>query len=412
MDQLSIMKHLKKVILIGGGVSGLAAGGLLARRGLNVKLLEANNKLGGCCASTEIDGYSFNDGALFLGMPSLLDHTFEQLGLDRTSLLPIRKIAKNMTTRLPNGTAVTLGEDSDLIISNEKRPGNNVQLQGELQHMLQKWKPILHLFEEEIIPQPLSLSRLLIKGWPYLLQLRGSLASELYRLFSDDAVRAAMSGVLLYWGVPPEKAPVLSILALTSILSMGLFLPEGGMGRIPEALAQGMRCYGGEICLNSKVKRIEVGNGKVCGVEVEGQGLVEADAVISTVSAMATFHWLTKPDDAHPRIRRKLQSVSLSHKALSLQLGLANRINVESHSMNILPMMEEHYKFFKPVMMTTPGWRMPFQQLQCQNWRAVTEASSNYIHRFPKTSLQMRGVSGKKRNSLHPRLLPCHVIMI
>ena len=88
------MKHIRKVIIIGGGVSGLAAGGLLARRGLNVKLLEANNKLGGCCASTEIHGYSFNDGAIILGMPSLLDHTFEQLGLDRTSLLPICKIMK------------------------------------------------------------------------------------------------------------------------------------------------------------------------------------------------------------------------------------------------------------------------------------------------------------------------------
>lgn len=218
------MKHSKKVIVIGGGVSGLAAGGLLARRGFNVKLLEANNKLGGCCGSTEIDGYSFNEGAIFFGMPSLFDHTFEQLGLDRTSLLPICKITKNMTTLLPNGTTVTIGEESDVNIRSKKGSGDNARLQTELVRMLQKWRPILRLFEEEIIPQPLSLSRLLIRGWPYLLQLRGTLASELYRLFSDDAVRAAMSGVLLYAGVPPEKAPVLSILALASILSGGVIL--------------------------------------------------------------------------------------------------------------------------------------------------------------------------------------------
>ena len=342
------MKHIKKVIIIGGGVSGLAAGGLLARRGLNVKLLEANNKLGGCCGSTEIDGYSFNDGAIFLGMPSLLDHTFNELGLERTSLLPIHKITRNMTTQLPNGTVVTIGEDSDLIMRNEKEPANNAHLQAELQHMLQKWKPVLRLFEEEIIPNPLSLSQLLIKGWPYLFQLRGTLAAELYRLFRDDSVRAAMSGVLLYAGVPPEKAPVLSILSLISILNSGLFLPKGGMGKSPEALSQGMRGYGGEICLQSKVQRIIVQNGRVCAVEVEGQGLIEADAVISTASAMATFNWLMNPDDIPYKMRRKLQSASLSHKALSLQVGLANRIDVESHSMNILPMMEEHYKFFKP----------------------------------------------------------------
>src|SRR5512133_2452567 len=144
-----------------------------------------------------------------------------------------------------------------------------------------------------------------------------------------------LSGVLLYAGVPPEKAPVLSILALVSILSAGLFLPEGGMGMIPHALSQGMQRYGGEICLDSKVQRILVRNGKVWGVEVKRQGLVEADAVISTVSAMATFGWLMQPEEVHPSTRRKLRSASLSHKALSRQLGLTNRIDAESHSMNV-----------------------------------------------------------------------------
>lgn len=132
-----------------GGVSGLAAGGLLALKGLNVGPLEANNKLSGCCANTEMDGYSFNDGTIFLGMPSTLDHHFQQLGRDRTSLLPIRKMTKNMTTLLPNGTAVTIGEDSDVSIRTAKGLGNNTRLQVELDRMLQKWKPALRFFEEE-----------------------------------------------------------------------------------------------------------------------------------------------------------------------------------------------------------------------------------------------------------------------
>ena len=43
------MTSIKTVGIIGGGVAGLAAGGLLARAGIKVTLFEANEKIGGCC---------------------------------------------------------------------------------------------------------------------------------------------------------------------------------------------------------------------------------------------------------------------------------------------------------------------------------------------------------------------------
>ena len=63
------MGKINTVAIIGGGVSGLSAGELLSRKGLRVKLFEANDKLGGSCANTEIGGYTFHDGALYLAFP-------------------------------------------------------------------------------------------------------------------------------------------------------------------------------------------------------------------------------------------------------------------------------------------------------------------------------------------------------
>ncbi|MEW6402399.1 MAG: NAD(P)/FAD-dependent oxidoreductase [Chloroflexota bacterium] len=339
------MGRIRKVIVIGGGVSGLAAGGLLARKGIDVQLFEAKDKLGGCCANTRLGGYSFNDGAMYLAMPGMLDYVFEQLGLDRVMLLPLHKITKNMTTRLPGGVLVTMGDGLDVSVCNGDV--DCTLLQSELQNMMRKWEPVLRLFEEDILRHPLSLVRMLTKGWPYLLQLRGTVASELYRLFSNDAVRAAMSGTMLYAGVPPEKMPVLSLLGLVSMMKTGLFLPDGGMQQIPEALSQAMKRYGGEIHLQSRIERIVVQGDRVHGAEVQGQGLFQADAVISTVSGMATFNWLMRPGDVPFRMRRMVQTAPVSHKGLSVQLGLANPVEAQSHSMNILPMMEEHYKFFQ-----------------------------------------------------------------
>lgn len=342
------MRKIETVAIIGGGVSGLSAGGLLSRKGLKVKLFEANEKLGGCCANTNLAGYTFNDGALYLALPGVLDHVFERLGLDRPSLLPLRKIVANETTTLPDGAVVSIFDGLNVTVKKGNAEVDRTKLQKELRSMLKKWEPVLHLFADDIMIHPFSLSRLMVKAWRHLHKFRGTVASEINKLFSDEAVRAAMAGVLLYTGLPPRKTPVFQILGLVSMLSDGFYVPEGGMGKIPEALSKSLKNNGGEIFLNSKIREIKVRNGSVYGLEVEGQGLVEADGVVSTVSGMVTFGSLLNPEDVSADMRRKVQNAPLSHKALCLQLGLSNLVGPCSHSNSILPTMDEQYKVFTP----------------------------------------------------------------
>ena len=63
------------------------------------------------------------------------------------------------------------------------------------------------IFADDILMHPLSLPRFIAKGWRYLHRLRGTAASHLNHSFSNEAVRAAMSGTLLYTGIPPDKMP-------------------------------------------------------------------------------------------------------------------------------------------------------------------------------------------------------------
>lgn len=352
------MSKMKTVAIIGGGVSGLSAGGLLARKGLKVKLFEANDKLGGSCANTNISGYTFHDGALYLAFPGVLEHVLETLGLDRPSLLPLRKITASQTTILPDGTVVTFGDGLDVTIKGSNEEARKARLQKELNNMLKKWEPVFRLFADDILLHPFSLSRLIAKGWRQLTKLRGSVASEINHLFSDEAVRAAMSGVTLFAGKPPQNTPVESILGLVAMLTDGFYLPEGGMGKIPDALSHALRNNGGETFLNTKINKIVVKNGRVQGLEVDGQGLVEVDAVLSTVSGMLTFGSLLNQEDVPNSLRRKVQSVPLSHKALGVQLGLTNRVDVQSHSNSILPMMDKQYQVFIPNEDDVKWWPM------------------------------------------------------
>ncbi|MGZ5584872.1 MAG: phytoene desaturase family protein, partial [Usitatibacter sp.] len=208
---------MTRVAVIGGGLAGLAAARLLCGRGVEVHLYEANGKPGGCCATTRVDGYAFNDGALFLALPGMLDRLFEQLGLDRASLLPLRRIEAPQRTVLPDGTAVTFHAEPFITIEGgADAAAATAQAREELRAFLRKWDPLLRILGDDILTQPLSLPRFIAKTWRHLPLLRGSVASSLDRAFSNEAVRAAMSGALLYTGAPSDQAPAISLLALAA----------------------------------------------------------------------------------------------------------------------------------------------------------------------------------------------------
>jgi phytoene desaturase len=335
-----------KVIVIGAGVAGLTAGSYLARNGFQVTVLEANPKIGGCCGTTEIDGYTFNDGAQYLIYPNLLDLVFSQLGFDRQELIPLRRVTTPATTHLPNGTSVSIGEDFQITVEN-----GDISIplaQRELAHLFKKWAPVDEILTgEEFMLSPLSAGKLLSKAWMHLPKFARTLKGELEQNFSEPLFRSALAAHVLYAGAPLDKLPAVSIIALVNGLKDGMALPEGGMGKIPEALAYTFEQYGGEIHVNTRVKNIRIQNGRVCGVQVDKRRFVEADFVISTVNAMATYQFLLEESDQPKQLVRKAKRTPLSMSAFCVQLGVSNPLDVTSHIHYYAPILNDLNQFFQ-----------------------------------------------------------------
>jgi len=68
----------KKVIVIGAGFAGLSAATTLAKKGVDVTLLEKNNSIGGRARKLEIDGFTFDMGPSWYWMPDVFENYFKQ----------------------------------------------------------------------------------------------------------------------------------------------------------------------------------------------------------------------------------------------------------------------------------------------------------------------------------------------
>jgi phytoene dehydrogenase-like protein len=150
----------------------------------------------------------------------------------------------------------------------------------------------------------------------------------------------------LYNGVPADQMPVSAILGLVAQICEGLYLPEGGMGQLPRVLGNALQQRGGKVFLNSEVEKIIVESNHVRGLLIKGGGQFDTAAVISTASGMLTFGSLIDTAHQPSRIRRRLQHPRLSHRAVSIQLGLTNKIAAPAHSVSVLPWMEHQQDLF------------------------------------------------------------------
>jgi phytoene desaturase len=67
-------------IVVGAGISGLAAAAILAQKGLNVTVLEKNETVGGRARTWVKDGFTFDMGPSFYWMPDVFDRFFARFG--------------------------------------------------------------------------------------------------------------------------------------------------------------------------------------------------------------------------------------------------------------------------------------------------------------------------------------------
>jgi phytoene desaturase len=282
---------MKKAIVIGGGVAGLAAAAGLAPKGWEVDILEKQPRLGGAFRSIRLGPYLFDLGPSNVTMPWMFERIFREAGRFMDPSLRFIPLPVSGRHFFHDGTWMDLSADPEYMgqqlgkLSPEDR-------QGFLDYV-EEVRRMYEAVEEHFLERPAGdltefLSLESIKAW-WSVHPFESVDSFHRRFFDDPRILAMLNRYAASVGSSPFEAP--AAVSLISYLEMvqGTCYVEGGNDRLIEALRGLVGSLGVKIHLDCQVEELVVQSGRVTGVRAGGQ-VWEADAVLLA----------SDPGDEHP----------------------------------------------------------------------------------------------------------------
>ena len=100
-----------KVVVIGAGLSGLAAACHLTAAGHDVTVLEREAEVGGRAGTLRLGGFRLDTGPVVMTMPELLHDPIRAVGGDPESLIPMRRLDPAYRAVYPDGSELHVRAD-------------------------------------------------------------------------------------------------------------------------------------------------------------------------------------------------------------------------------------------------------------------------------------------------------------
>jgi len=314
------------VVVVGAGLSGLAAALHLAGRGRQVTVVEREEFPGGRAGRLDLDGYRIDTGPTVLTMPDLVDETLAAVGDSLGNRLDLVPLAPAYRARFADGSEIDVHSDADAMTEAVHAFAGPSEADGY--RRLRAWLTELYRTEFDRFiaanfDSPLSLltpqlARLVAMG------AFGSLDARIGRFLTDERLRRVFSFQSLYAGQSPQHAlAVYGVIAYMDTVA-GVYFPRGGMRALPDALAAAAADAGVRFHYGTEVTALARSGSRVTAVETGG-GSLRADAVVLTTELPAAYALLGRTPRRPVRLRP-------APSAVVVHLGTTRPLDTAHHT--------------------------------------------------------------------------------
>ncbi|GAA1660360.1 phytoene desaturase [Citricoccus zhacaiensis] len=382
----------ENVVVIGGGIAGLASAALLAREGYTVDLVEARESFGGRAGSWEHEGFRFDTGPSWYLMPDVFDHFFRLLGTTAEAELDLQQLDPAYRVFFegldgddgdpPEPLDIAADRDTNIARFEAVQPGAGRALARYLDSAQRTYDMAIERF---LYTSFSSIRPFLSRGvagqahrlGPLLLQ---SLERFVARRFTDPRIRQVLGYPAVFLGSSPDRTPGMYHLMSALDLTGGVLYPQGGFGHLMDVMVRlaresGVRLHAGTAATAiltepahsahpaSRDRRARRLPARATGVRVRGRDGEERELPAGVVVSAADLHHTETT-----LLPRPLQTFPEDwwHRRTSGPGGVLVMLGVRG----TLPEMPHHSLFF------TRDWKANFSAIAAGT---VPEPASVYV---------------------------------
>lgn len=283
-----------RAVVIGAGVGGLVSALELARRGIEVVVLERAPRVGGKMRQVDVAGRAIDAGPTVMTMRWVLEEVFSAAGASLDAELTLRRA--EVLARHAWGTGPILDLYADLDRSVEAISAFAGRSEGDGYRRFCAYtqriyeavhKPFLCSERPSLASAMVAVGSLGLQG---MLSIDGhrTLWKALGEFFQDGRLRQLFGRYATYCGSSPFLAPA-TLNVIAQVERDGVYLVEGGMYRVAEALARVAERLGVTIRCGEHVTELVVAGDHVAGVRLASGERLQADIVVHNGDPAALF---------------------------------------------------------------------------------------------------------------------------
>ncbi len=306
-----------RVVVVGSGMAGLVAAVDLAARGLDVQVVERAESPGGKIRRLRVGSRGVDAGPTVLTLRSVFDELFYDAGASLEQALKLEPVEVLARHAWDGGGRLDLYPDVERSADAIGDFAGAADARG-YRSFADRARRIYETLAEPFLRSPrpsvAALTRAVgLRRLHELWRIRPfeTLWGALGRYFRDPRLRQLFGRYATYVGSSPLHAPA-TLMLIAHVEREGVWLVDGGMQRLPEALHELAERLGARFRFGTEVSELELRGGRVGGVRLDTGERLEAEHVVlnADVAALASGRLGLAAARAVPADRRPSRSLS------------------------------------------------------------------------------------------------------